>query len=70
MESNNTTNEALIKFKKPKPVFERGYKGKGMCSHCAYQSVKVPNSNRYLCGYYAATCMSVSRNCPGIKSLK
>lgn len=49
---------------------EKGYKGKGMCGVCAFQGPKAPNTNKFMCTHYQATCISVSRNCPGTRMLK
>jgi len=51
-------------------IYKAGFKGKGMCSHCAYSSPKEGEPTVMMCKQYASECKLVSRNCPGIPVLK
>lgn len=62
-----------METKKEESKFKKGYKGKGMCSHCAFSESKqfyAGGPQNLLCGWYASPARSVSRNCNGIRSLK
>lgn len=48
----------------------RGYKGKGMCKHCAYSQPSPVDPKKLLCSWYVSMCKAVSRNCPGIPLVK
>jgi hypothetical protein len=53
-------------------IFQKGYKGKGMCSHCTWsEHYPQPDlKNQLFCYWYASSCKKVSRNCLGIKLVK
>ena len=66
MENNEINKKAL------EEIYEKGYQGVGMCSHCwnSTDSVKGSGSAALYCTRYQSWCKSVARNCPGIEELK